>query len=140
MGMPAQRALVRILVAVALSAAVVACFIAPVPATLPAIALQQPGLYRLEIALFVFYGSLLLVTPAFSGLVRGRLPVEISTRGAKFAEEAGHSALLNEERIKDLKRVTDELAEGLRVANLEIKRLKREPNRDSTEPPVGSGQ
>ena len=136
--MPAQRALVRILVAAALASALFACAMTPVPADLPAIALGQSGLYRLEVGLFVFYGSLLLVTPAFSGLVRGRLPIEISTRGAKFAEEAGHSALLNEERIKDLRRVTDGLVEGLRIANLEIGRLKEDPNRDNAIPAVGS--
>lgn len=85
---------------------------------------SSAGLYRLEVALAVFYGALLLVTPALSGLTRGRLPIEISTRGAKFAEEADQSATLNEEKIEDLERVTDNLGEELRIAKFEIARLK----------------
>jgi hypothetical protein len=77
------RNLVRVLVGTALCTALSVCIAVPIPADLPAIALLQPSLYRLEVALLVFYGCLLLLTPAFSGLIRGRLPIEISTRGAK---------------------------------------------------------
>jgi hypothetical protein len=107
------------------------------PEALPAVAIRQAGLYRLEVALLVFYGWLLLATPAFSGLVRGRLPIEISTRGARFAEGAEYSATLNEEKIANLERVTSDLAEGLRVAQFEIKQLD-EARRDKRQPAVGS--
>jgi hypothetical protein len=86
--MPRLRNLVRALVGTALFTALVACAVLPIPDDLPAVALEQAGLYRLEVALAVFYGCLLLVTPAYSGVVAGRLPIEISTRGAKFAAEA----------------------------------------------------
>lgn len=81
-----QRTFVRILIGAALSVAIVTAARAPASA-LPAFALGQIWLYRLEVSLLAFYGCLLLITPAFSGLIRGRLPIEISTRGAKFAEE-----------------------------------------------------
>ena len=73
----------------------------------------------------VFYGDLLLVTPAFSGLARGRLPIEISTRGAKFAEDADRSAERNEKSIKELKLTVDLMRDRLTKARLEIDRLKR---------------
>lgn len=132
------RNLIRVLVGVALCIAVVAAAAAPIPEDLPAVAMQQPAVYRLEVALLIFYCWLLLVTPAFSGLIRGRLPIEISTRGARFAEEADQSAKLNEKNAEELKRATDDLTEGLEAANLEIERLKEALIRDNTQPTVGS--
>ncbi|HEU4737467.1 MAG TPA: hypothetical protein VFS54_00130 [Solirubrobacterales bacterium] len=75
-------------------------------------------------ALVVFYGSLLLITPAFSGLARGRLPIEISVRGAKFAEEADESADRNEADVERLEANINCLYEALTTANVEIKALK----------------
>lgn len=115
-----------------------ASVVAPVPDDLPAMAVRQPGLYRLEVGLIVFYGWLLLVTPAFSGLIRGRLPIEISTRGARFAEGADNSATQNEKKIEDLKRATDGFAEDLRTAQDEIEQLKEAANRDKKQPTIGS--
>lgn len=128
-----ERSLIRVLVAVALSIAVLASFLLPVPRdakgdpALPAVAFEQVGLYRLEIALLVFYGSLLLVTPAFSGLIWGRLPTEISSRGAKFSGGTDQSTDTNRAAVKDLEQVTHELGEGLEIANFEIEQLKEMP-------------
>ncbi|HVD40468.1 MAG TPA: hypothetical protein VNC16_05640 [Solirubrobacterales bacterium] len=91
---------------------------------MPALAFQQTGLYRLEIALLVFYGSLLIITPALSGLAWGRLPTEISTRGAKFAEKADRSAELDEAEIKKLELALKKLADGLGEVRIEIHQLK----------------
>jgi hypothetical protein len=79
MGMPSQPTFVRILVGAALSASILACVALPIPANLPSVALKQPGLYRLEVGLMVLYGCLLIVTPAYSGLSAGRLPIEHTT-------------------------------------------------------------
>jgi len=135
--MPGRRTrhLIRVLVGTALCAALLACIAVPVPEDLPAIAIRQPGLYRLEVALLTFYGGLLLLTPAFSGLVRGRLPIEISTRGAKFAEE---SAVLNDQMLEELGRTADAHSEALVTIDLEIKRLKKMNKGDSTQPKVTS--
>jgi hypothetical protein len=111
--------------------------VVPVPEDLPAVAFRQAGFYRLEVSLLVFYGSLLLITPAFSGLIRGRLPIEISTRGAKFAEEADQAEALNGAMIEELKRTTDALAEDLTTMELEIEKLVMGRG-DSTQPAVGS--
>ncbi len=54
-------------------------------------ALGQVVVYRLEVLLALVYGGLLLLTPLFQGLLYGRLPIELSHRGAKWpppAEEA----------------------------------------------------
>lgn len=131
------RNLIRALTGTALCTALVACAVVPVPEELPAVAFRQAGFYRLEVALLVFYGGLLLITPAFSGLFRGRLPIEISTRGAKFAEETDQTEALNGEKIEELKRTTDALAEDLTTMELEIERLVMGRS-DSTQPAVGS--
>ncbi|HXR60310.1 MAG TPA: hypothetical protein VN732_03180 [Solirubrobacterales bacterium] len=120
------RIFIRVLVGSALCTALLTCIAVPVPEDLPAIAVGQAGLYRLEVALLTFYGWLLLVTPAFSGIVRGRLPIEISTRGAKFAEEVDQTAEANEAAIKGLELTTKDLTDALDQANSEIEKLKRE--------------
>jgi hypothetical protein len=121
----AERNLVRIFVATALCVALVACASVPVPEDLPTIAFRQAGLYRLEVALLVFYGVLLLVTPVFSGLIRGRLPTEISARGAKFAEDA-QSDELTEAALRRLRRTVDRLADRVTAVESEIDRQQQD--------------
>jgi hypothetical protein len=118
-----MRNLIRALTLVALSLALSASAAAPVPEDLPPPSFGQSGLYRLEIALLVFYGVLLFVTPAFSGLLHGRLPIEISMRGARFAGETDESIEAAREAINNLEEITDELAQGLSAANLQIKQM-----------------
>jgi hypothetical protein len=120
------RTLVRVLIGTALCAAIVASAVVPVPEDLPAVALRQPSLYRLEVALLVFYGALLLITPAFSGLIRGRLPIEISTRGARFAVEADQSTESNEAAIRKLEQIASSLTDDLTEAKAEIEELKEQ--------------
>jgi len=104
----------------------------------PAVAFEQAFVYRLEVALLVFYGCLLLITPAFSGLIRGRLPTEISARGAKFAEETDESAAANEAKIKELERATYAQAEKLVTVRIEIERLREMNEGDATQQGVDS--
>lgn len=125
-----ERLFIRILVGAALCLALFAFVLTPVPVDaqgnpdLPAPAFGQVHLYRLEAALFVFYGDLLLATPAFSGLIRGRLPIEISTRGAKFAEETDQSAELTRVAIGNLEQTTRRLTQELGKTNAQIEHLK----------------
>jgi len=140
----AERLAIRILVAVALCMALLASALASVPMDadgnpdLPAPAFEQTGLYRMEVALLVFYGGLLLTTPALTGLLRGRLPTEISTRGAKFAEEASRSTELDEAAVKKLEATTKDLAQELVDANLMIDLLNESAGSDSAQPEVDS--
>jgi hypothetical protein len=139
-----ERLAIRILIAAILCAALSTFVLVPIPADangqpdLPALALGQAGLYRLEVALLVFYSGLLLVTPAFLGVIGGRLPTEISTRGAKFTVKADQSEELHGAAIKELEHATEYLAEDLTAANLDIERLKRQIQRDNTKREVSS--
>lgn len=128
------RNLIRALIGTALCSAIVASAVVTVPDDLPAVAFRQAGLYRLQIALFVFYGGLLLITPVFSGLIHGLLPIEISTRGAKFAKGTDHSTELDEAAIRKLEETITELAQALADTHIEIERLSE----DSTQQGVSS--
>jgi hypothetical protein len=125
-----EKALVRVMVAIALAVAVIAFAFAPVPKSLPAVALEQPSIYRLEVALLAFYGGLLVATPAASGLIRGRLPTEISTRGARFAEEANHSDQAAEAATRQLEQTVDRLASQVTAIEADIHQLQRETKDD----------
>lgn len=121
------RNLIRALVGIALCVALAAAAAVPIPEVLPAIAIGQAVVYKLEVALVVFYGVLLLITPALSGLGHGRLPIEISTRGAKFADEMDESADTMRASIERLEQVTYELKDELTTMNLQITEMKEEP-------------
>lgn len=132
------RPLIRLLVGAALCAALASSAFVPVPESLPAVAFSQPGIYRLEAALLVFYGTLLLVTPAYSGLAWGRLPIEISTHGAKFFEGADRSAFLNETAMTKMRGRTATLAQALADTETEVERLRRIVESDSTKQGLNS--
>lgn len=139
-----ERFFIRILVGAALGMALLTFILVPVPQNakdepvLPAVAFEQVGLYRLEVALLVFYGGLLLVTPACSGLIRGRLPIEISMRGARFADESDQSGAQNEAKVKELEQLSDAHTERLATLDFEIERLREMNEGDSTQPGVDS--
>lgn len=69
---------------------------------LPATALEQPWLYQAEIGVTVFLGGLLILTPAFIGITQGRLPIEISTRGVKYGEEAAAADKVIQESVRKI--------------------------------------
>ncbi|HET8567072.1 MAG TPA: hypothetical protein VFL77_11425 [Solirubrobacterales bacterium] len=137
-----ERLIIRILLATALGLSLLAFVLVPIPVDatgdpdLPAPAFEQPDLYRLEVGLMVFYGNLLLMTPACTGLARGRLPIEISTRGARFAEQADRSAAQDGAAIERLEATTDRLALKLAEARTEIERLEELASSDRTQPEV----
>jgi hypothetical protein len=141
-----EQTLVRILVATDLACTLLASALAPVPigheghSALPAIALGQASLYRLEVALLIFNCGLLLITPAFSGLVKGRLPVEVSARGAKFAEDADQSADITQEAIEKLERTAELHWSELAAVEIKVERLEAETERDTTQPEVDSSR
>lgn len=57
----------------------------PASHDLPAVALDNRELLWTERSLVFFYGFLLLFVPFFRAL-HGELPIELSTRGARYAE------------------------------------------------------
>lgn len=90
---------------------------------LPAVALGQESIYRLEIFLAAFYGGLLLLVPAYRGLVGGRLPIEISARGAKYAEETADSIEATQELVAELEQGLRAVEASAMRAHLNIDQL-----------------
>lgn len=133
----AERILVRILIGATLCVAILTAAFAPASA-LPAVALGQAWLYRLEISLLAFYACLLLITPMFSGLVRGRLPIEISTRGARFAEETNRATAIDEVALGEMEETISYLTQAIANAQIEIKHLNKIVSSDKTQREVDS--
>lgn len=132
-----ERTLIRILIGVSVLVATVIAALAPA-SPLPAIALGQAWIYRLEVSLVAFYACLSLITPAFSGLIRGRLPIEISTRGAKFVSEDERSAELDEAALERLERTISDLAQALANTQIETERLNEIVRSDGKQQGVDS--
>lgn len=88
---------------------------------LPSVALGQAAIYRLEIGLVIFYGGLIVLTPVFYGVIRGRLPIEISTRGARFPEEVAENV---DSSIRETQALTDELKHDLTDTQAKLVRAR----------------
>ena len=99
---------------------------------LPSVALNQPSIYRVEVGLAVVYGGLLLLTPLFFGLVQGKLPVEISHRGAKWQEAANDTIEKLTTSVQTLQQESTDLRAKLVEQELQIRGL-------DLEKPAGKG-
>ena len=128
---------IRLMIGALLVAALVTALAVAVPtvgegaekrADLPSVALGQESLYRVEIFLLVFYGGLLIGTPAFRGIVGGRLPTKISARGAEFAEETAQTIAEAQKLVEELRgELQTERANAVRT-RLNIDQIAREAN------------
>jgi hypothetical protein len=85
---------IRLIIPAAALAAVVLGIALPVPHSLPGPALGSQELLWVERAILFFYGFLLLFVPVLRAL-EGVLPIELSTRGARYADAS-------QEAIEDL--------------------------------------
>src|SRR4051812_26294697 len=54
---------------------------------LPTVALGQELIYRGELLVAAVFIALLVLTPLIQGVINGRLPTEITARGAKYDPE-----------------------------------------------------
>jgi hypothetical protein len=128
---------IRLMIGALLVAALVTALTVAVPTVgegaekqvdLPSVALGQESLYRVEIFLLVFYGGLLIGTPAFRGIVGGRLPTKISARGAEFAEETAQTIAEAQKLVEELRgELQTERANAVRT-RLNIDQIAREAN------------
>jgi hypothetical protein len=118
-------------VTMAFVVAVVAGPLLPHSGGLPGAALGTTWLLYGLRTLAIFYGLLLLVIPLIRAL-RGELPVELSMRGARYAETGPTTAALDELRervtrldvqLRDLGGLTAEAFE--RIASVEGSRAER---------------
>src|SRR5439155_5919270 len=80
-----MRKAIRIGIPAAGAAAIVIGIALPTSHDLPALALGNRELLWLERTLLLFYGVLLLFVPVVRAL-QGELPIELSARGAHYAE------------------------------------------------------
>jgi hypothetical protein len=94
---------------------------------LPGIALGQPFVCRVEVYLAIVYGGLLLLTPLFYGLLQGRLPIEISHRGARWQEAANETIDGLSASVRTLQQDSTDLRVRLVQQQLEIQRLAGPP-------------
>jgi hypothetical protein len=92
---------IRLAIPAAAAAAVVLGIALPVPHSLPGAALGSKELLWLERALLFFYGFLLLFVPVLRAL-EGVLPIELSTRGARYAEASDAAVEALTRRLEDM--------------------------------------
>jgi hypothetical protein len=86
---------------------------------LPALALENRELLWLERALVLFYGFLLLFVPVVRAL-QGELPIELSTRGARYAEASDAAVEELKVRLSETERILDETVDVVeRVSELD---------------------
>jgi hypothetical protein len=104
---PWERAAVRLVVPFAfVSAGLVATFVAYRADHPPAVAFDNPLVFAGELLVLTFYGVLLVLVPLVRAIAGGELPVELNTRGARYAEGAVEEWLSSNrellERVQDL--------------------------------------
>jgi hypothetical protein len=95
----------------------------PASGDLPAVALGSREVLWAERSLVFFYGFLLLFVPLVRALA-GELPIELSARGARYAEASNAAVEGLNERLDATEQVLDEAVELLdeladRVSELE---------------------
>jgi hypothetical protein len=107
--------------AAAIAAAVVGIAL-PTPDSLPEVALGNRELLWLERSLVFFYGFLLLFVPLLRAL-GGELPIELSTRGARYADASETALEELDARLAEAERLLDETLEFVdEMAELESDR------------------
>ncbi len=110
---PWERAAVRIVVPFAfVSAASVATFVAYRTDRPPGVAFENHLIFGGELLLLGFYGMLLVLLPLVRAIGGGELPIELTARGARFAEKAAEDSLrANREVFERLRSLEVDLAE-----------------------------
>jgi hypothetical protein len=94
----------------------------PTAGDLPAVALGSRELLWAERTLVFFYGFLLFFVPILRA-VRGELPVELSARGARYADASETALEELEARLSEAERLLDETLEFVdEMAELESDR------------------
>jgi hypothetical protein len=89
---------IRIGIPAAGAAAIAVGIALPAPHDLPALALGNRELLWVERTLLLFYGFLLLFVPVVRAL-QGELPIELSTRGARYAEASDDAVKALRDRL-----------------------------------------
>ncbi len=97
---------------------------------LPAVALGNRELLWAERSLIFFYGFLLLFMPLLRAL-QGELPIELSARGARYAETSQTAVEELRTRLTVIESLVDEMVETVNA--LAESMARRDPERKLTE-------
>jgi hypothetical protein len=97
---PWERAAVRIVVPFAfVSAAMVARLVAYRTDRPPGVAFENHLIFGGELLLLGFYGMLLVLVPLVRAIGGGELPIELTARGARFAESVAEVSVATNQEI-----------------------------------------
>jgi len=113
-----MRRAIRLVVPGAAAAAIALGIAVPVPHSLPGSALGSQGLFWVERAILFFYGFLLLFVPVLRAL-EGVLPIELSTRGARYAEASDAAVEALTQRLADVEEFLYSISEVVETEELE---------------------
>lgn len=113
-----MRLAIRAGIPLAALAAVVVGIALPVPQSLPGPALGSEELLWVERALLFFYGFLLLFVPVLRSL-KGVLPIELSTRGARYAEASDEAIEALADRLAATEDLLDSIYELVEIEEVE---------------------
>lgn len=107
-----MRNAIRLVIPAAAIAAIAIGIALPVGHKLPSTALGSQELLWLERALVLFYGFLLLFVPILRAL-EGILPIELSARGARYADVSERAIEEVDARVADLEDLVYETIDNL---------------------------
>lgn len=137
--LPGQRGFVRLFVPFLFIAAwVLAYEIAHNTETAPGIAFENHLVYAGLLALLIFYGSLLLVLPLARAVFAGELPVELTTKGPRYAESQlalsrkategleDHVAVVEKKLKLGIEATAAGAAEGIQDLEADLDELRKE--------------
>jgi hypothetical protein len=97
-----EKAAVRVVVPFAfVSAGVVATLVAAGADHPPAVAFENRLILAGELLLLTFYGVLLVLVPLVRAIANGELPIELNTRGARYAERGAEESLASTRELFD---------------------------------------
>jgi hypothetical protein len=108
------RTAIRWAIPAAALAALVVGVAVPAPQHLPSPALGSREVLWLERTLVLFYGFLLLFVPLLRALA-GELPIELSTRGARYADSSQQAIDEHEERLTEVEQLLEQALESVQT-------------------------
>jgi hypothetical protein len=98
--LPWERAAVRVVIPIAfLSAGLFAALAAYRTDRPPAVAFENHLVFAGELLLLAFYGTLLVLVPLVRAIAGGELPIELTARGARFAERVAEESLASNQDL-----------------------------------------
>jgi hypothetical protein len=113
---PLERAAVRLIVPGAFVAAVViSALVAYRSEEAPSIAFENHLVFAGELFLLSFYGLLLALVPLMRAVASGELPIELTSRGARFPEKAVKGSLVANQELLERVESIEAALEGQKV-------------------------